>query len=155
MKDNIKLFKAIFLVVTSFIILIMGTVITVFALNVQFTRDDEIALLIMSGVFLVILALVIFMGVLVHKDAKKLHLNQWMWTLIVIYVPNGLGLLIYLIVRSNEKKKLRCINCGVAVDRDFKICPHCGQPFGKTCNSCGKFIQEEWSVCPYCEEKLK
>lgn len=155
MKDNIKLFKVIFWVITSFVVLFIGTIGTLFALNArEFSQDDKVALIIITVIFSIILILVILMAVFVHKDAKKLHLNPWMWTLIVVYGPNGLGLIIYLIIRSNEKKKLRCIKCGVPVDRDFKICPHCGQQFGKTCSSCGKFIQEEWSVCPYCEEKL-
>lgn len=154
MQDNQKLFKVIFWVVTSLSILVIGGMITLFSFNVQITKDDELPLLIMGCIFFIMLIIVILIGMFVNKDAKKLHLNQWMWTLIAVYVPNFMGVIIYVIVRSNEKKKLRCINCGVTVDRDFNICPHCGEPFGKTCSRCGKFIQEEWTVCPYCEEKL-
>ena len=107
--------------------------------------------LIFIGVFL---AIEIGLGVFVYIDAPKYDMNKWLWILIVCFVPNLMGLIIYLVVRSNNKK-VKCIKCNSEIQRDFKICPYCKHENTLKCNNCQKEISEEWAICPYCSNDLR
>ena len=81
-----------------------------------------------SSVFIIMLLIQIFLGIFVYKDSKKRGMEPVLWTLIVIFVPNFIGLIIYLVVRSTYKinnVELRCKSCGKSIQSDWKICPHC------------------------------
>ena len=88
-------------------------------------------------------------------------MNGVLWALLV-FIGNLIGLLIYLIVRSDslppqavEPKMKTCLSCQKSVGEDFVFCPHCGARMEGVCPSCGKKVEEEWKVCPHCGEKLK
>ena len=53
--------------------------------------------------FLIPIAM-IAMIVWVYRDAKIHTDNPWLWTLIVIVVPNFIGLIIYLLVGRNRRE---------------------------------------------------
>lgn len=156
MADNQKLFKVIFWTITGFISLFIVGMFTIFFFNIGvMTPDDQKALAIISVLALIVLSMPVLIGVFVYRDAKKHHLNQWMWTLVAVYVPYLLGVIIYLVIRNNEKNKLKCLSCGKTVEKDYVMCPHCGHSLKQKCQSCNKYVNEEWKICPYCEAKLK
>lgn len=74
-----------------------------------------------------ILALPILIGAYVYKDASLLGMNAALWTLLAIFAPGFVGLIIYLIVRSNYTDAC-CHKCGKPVRESFVVCPHCGSP---------------------------
>lgn len=65
-------------------------------------------------------------GVFVYQDAVKRNMNAVLWVLIAVFVPSFIGLIIYLIVRTDYKKTLNCSFCGYPVQRDYVRCPQCG-----------------------------
>ncbi|GKX29222.1 hypothetical protein SH1V18_17020 [Vallitalea longa] len=147
-------FKVIFWVITCIIIAGITGLGVLMGLSSLITERDVMPMMIM-GIFLLIIVLVIILaGITVYKDAKKLQLDPWMWILIVMYVPYFIGLIIYLVVRSNEKKRVRCVHCGNPVESDYNICPHCGHELAKVCSNCGKYVNKQFNICPYCGKDL-
>lgn len=70
-----------------------------------------------------ILLALVALGVFVYTDAPKYGMDRGLWVLIVIFVPNLMGLIIYLIVRSERKQ--RCINCDKRIDKTLETCNYC------------------------------
>ena len=157
MKTYDKLFKGLFIALTAFALAILvGAVLLVIVSGAiqELSGDDKIALTVVGFVVLFILILFTTLGILVYRDAKKLGMNAWMWTLVAIYAPNGIGFIIYLIFRFNEKKKKRCASCGKVVSDKLSICPNCGENVGGICPSCQKAVEDDWKICPYCRYVL-
>lgn len=49
-----------------------------------------------------------------------------------------------------------CPDCGGAIARDWKFCPHCNEKQKETkCLFCKKDINGHWNFCPYCKKSLK
>lgn len=72
-----------------------------------------------------ILVSAIFLYTWTYRDAKNKGLNAKLWTLIVIFGPNGIGLLIYLLV-ARKQNFVKCINCNNIISLDSKYCSKCG-----------------------------
>ena len=96
----------------------------------------------------------------IYRDAEQRGMNGVLWALLV-FVGNIVGLLIYLIVRSENLPvsasviaTTPCPNCQKAVQNSFEFCPHCGSRMKAVCSSCEKTVAPDWQVCPYCGQKL-
>jgi RNA polymerase subunit RPABC4/transcription elongation factor Spt4 len=89
---------------------------------------------------------------LVYKDAKSRGLDPWLWATVATFVPFFLGIIIYLIVRSNGKAS--CEGCGRPIRSDYRICPYCGHRREAVCPQCARPVSADWKICPYCEKKL-
>lgn len=111
-------------------------------------------LMIWTVLMIVILGVVVAMAIYVAKDAKANNMNAVLWVLIVIFVPNFLGLVIYLIVRSSSAKKSACYQCGKQVENDYSICPFCKAELTMHCRGCDKVLSTEWNSCPYCGQEV-
>jgi hypothetical protein len=116
------------------------------------------SLSVLSFFFLVIW---IFVIVWVYRDAEQRGMNGVLWGLLV-FLGNLVGLLIYLIVRSDsvrvskaEPPPQSCPKCQKTVSAGFAYCPHCGAPMQNVCPSCGKKVEDSWKACPYCGVSLK
>lgn len=103
-----------------------------------------------------IIAFFASVSVYVYKDAQKRGMEQWMWMCIAVFIPNLIGLIIYILARNKIiEGKCKCINCGSLISDKFEICPYCGTDLKMHCSQCGKQISPEWNTCPYCSNKLK
>ena len=51
------------------------------------------------GIFLLVVALVALIGY-VYGDAKRRQMRYVMWTLLAIFVPHGIGMILYFILRD-------------------------------------------------------
>lgn len=88
----------------------------------------------------------------------------------VVAVLNLPGLLVYLILRPQEKlseqyeraleeeallreieTRSSCPGCGSPSREDWRICPHCHTRLRKECHSCGRLLELSWMICPHCE----
>ena len=108
------------------------------------------------------LFLIIWIGVIVwvYRDAERRGMNGVLWALLV-FIGNLVGLLIYLILRSDSARTSRaepppqsCPKCQKMVSAGFAYCPHCGSPMQSVCPACGKKVEESWKACPHCGESL-
>ena len=143
-------FKYIFWGLLVVIVLVLIPVVMIF---VQRPPDGQPGLFVMLLPLLILLtAYIIIVGRLVYRDAAKRGLDPWLWATVAVFVPNLIGVIIYLIVRQSLKNT--CPNCGKRIEKDFKICPYCGQKQEMVCEKCNKAVARDWSVCPYCAHPL-
>jgi hypothetical protein len=97
-------------------------------------------------------AWVSIVGTLTFRDAKKRGMDPYLWASVAAFIPFCLGIIIYLVVRSNGRTT--CDKCGTPIRSEYKVCPHCGHRCGHLCPGCNNTISPEWKVCPHCEHKL-
>lgn len=109
---------------------------------------------------LVLLIIWIAVIVWVYRDAERRGMNGILWALLVL-IGNLIGLLIYLIVRSDASretgttpKSRACPECKQPVGLNYSFCPHCGSNLQNICPGCKKPTEKNWKVCPLCGEKL-
>lgn len=110
-----------------------------------------------------LLVLWIIVIVWVYRDAERRGMNGVVWALLVL-IGNLIGLLIYLIVRTDSvpappvqrisPAATLCPSCQKSVGADFAFCPHCGTQLQRTCPQCGKSVEPAWKACPHCGAKL-
>lgn len=100
-------------------------------------------------VFVLALLIPVLIGIFVYRDAKKRNMDALLWTIIALFAPGFLGLIIYLIMRSRQSD-LQCPACAQPVQETYAICPHCGASLQEHCIQCGNALQAGWRVCPAC-----
>lgn len=149
-----RLFKSLFWIITALMIGLIGTMM-IFVIPLMMT-DPEVPPFFpffFGGMFLLIGVIYFSIGLFVYRDAPKRGVNRWMWMLIALYVPNLIGLIIYVIVTGNRKHT--CVHCGKTVKEEYKACPYCGKDLESSCPNCQQSVKEEWHVCPYCKTNVK
>lgn len=88
--------------------------------------DGMQASMIMIVFFIVKLILKIILGIWTYKDSNARGMNGLLWAVIVFIVPNLIGMLIYLVIRS-KGYTIDCSNCNTKIDYDSKYCKKCGE----------------------------
>jgi hypothetical protein len=88
----------------------------------------------------------------IYGDAKRRRMRYVLWTLLAIFVPNAVGIILYFILR--DPLPAFCPGCGRTVDRSFTFCPSCSAPLQATCPQCGLGVDRAWAHCPKCGTKL-
>jgi hypothetical protein len=119
---------------------------------VLFPRDPHappIALRIVIG-FMAGAALAFFVLLVgyVNSDARRRGMNVALWTVLVIFVPNAIGFIIYFLMR--HPLKIRCPKCGAMADPAFNFCPKCKFNLHPACPQCHHPVQVGDIYCPYC-----
>ena len=110
----------------------------------------SIPLLIILFLFLII---PIMIGVFVYRDATERGMNALLWTIVAVFVPSLIGLIIYLVFRENYSS-LSCASCGEKIRPEFVNCPSCGAALKDKCPSCGIAVEPNYKVCPNCATTL-
>jgi hypothetical protein len=103
------------------------------------------------GMFLFVLAFVALIGY-VYGDAKRRQMRYGMWTLLAIFIPYAIGIILYFVLRDPLPKP--CPGCGNVVKPSFPFCPSCGTSLQPTCSNCGKPVDRTWANCPHCGQRL-
>lgn len=85
----------------------------------------RIALIPFIPIIFLFLATILF-GIWVYQDAKAHGENGLLWLFVVILVPNGLGVVLYLLLVKRDQKKL-CPKCGTYNPLTNKHCGSCGE----------------------------
>ena len=142
-------FKYVFWVLLVVMALLLIPVVSMFLDKVS---DLQYKLLMLLPLFIFLPAYVLLVSRLVYRDAVKRGMDPWLWMTVAVFVPNMIGLIIYLIVRQSVKNA--CINCGKGIQKEFKICPYCGQNQEIVCENCKKAVAPDWSTCPHCAHPL-
>jgi hypothetical protein len=103
------------------------------------------------GIFLFLVAWVALIGY-VYGDAKRRQMRYVMWTLLVIFIPHAIGMILYFILRDPLPKP--CPGCGNVEKAAFPFCPRCGTLLGATCPNCVKPVDPTWANCAHCGQRL-
>lgn len=88
----------------------------------------------------------------VSQDTKRRDMSQFGWTLVVILFFNGLGPLVYFLLRKPLTQY--CPRCGDQVEKGFHFCAKCGYELLPSCKFCGHAVDRDYVVCPYCGRSL-
>ncbi len=89
----------------------------------------------------------------VNRDAGRRKMSRLLWTLIAIFVPNGLGIVLYFILR--KPRSVNCPQCGAEVEPGFSFCPRCRNRLQPVCPHCQRSVNLGDKFCPYCGEALE
>lgn len=102
---------------------------------------------------LLCITLPILIGIYVYKDSRRRGMNVVLWTLLSAFAPGFVGLIIYLIVRS-DSSGTRCSSCNGLVRESFAVCPHCGTSLKEHCRTCNSVLESGWVNCPQCGTEI-
>lgn len=100
-----------------------------------------------------VLAFLVLLVGYVNQDTKVRGMNRTLWTLLVIFVPNAIGFIIYFLMR--QPARATCPQCNAMVSPVFNYCPRCKFNLHPACPQCHRAIQVGDMFCPYCASELK
>lgn len=89
----------------------------------------------------------------IYADARRRSMRYVMWTLLAIFIPNSIGIILYFIFR--DPLLTPCGNCGAQARTGFTFCPQCGAALSPACPACKRPTEPGWQRCPYCGTGLK
>jgi RNA polymerase subunit RPABC4/transcription elongation factor Spt4 len=84
----------------------------------------------------------------IYGDAKRRGMRQWLWTLLAIFIPDLIGIILYFFLR--DPLPFYCSHCGAVVRSNYTFCPNCSAPLRPTCRQCGRGMELGWKHCPHC-----
>uniref|UniRef100_Q025K7 DZANK-type domain-containing protein n=1 Tax=Solibacter usitatus (strain Ellin6076) TaxID=234267 RepID=Q025K7_SOLUE len=84
----------------------------------------------------------------VYGDARRRGMRYVMWTLLAIFLTNGIGIILYFILR--DPLPAYCSRCGGIVQQGFAYCPRCGANVLPACPACRRVVQPGWTHCAWC-----
>jgi hypothetical protein len=88
----------------------------------------------------------------VYGDSRRRGMRHVMWTLLVMFIPNAIGFILYFILR--EPILSQCSQCGADLGRGFTYCAKCGTPRAQTCPQCHRQVEPGWVHCSHCGTRL-
>ncbi|MGH9774155.1 MAG: zinc ribbon domain-containing protein [Candidatus Acidiferrales bacterium] len=126
------------------------------AIHLELNPDMRSWPLIGQILFTAFVPLFVFIPVLlvgyVNGDAKRRGMRYVMWTLLAIFIPDAIGIILYFILR--DPMPASCPRCGEWVPSKYAFCPKCGTAARPTCPQCGKAVEGAWVNCAFCGTKL-
>ncbi len=78
----------------------------------------------------------------VYGDAKRRGMRYVLWTLLAIFIPNAIGIILYFILR--DPLLVPCRACGTLARGTFAFCPKCGGALAPACPSCRRSVEPAW-----------
>ena len=89
----------------------------------------------------------------INRDAKRRGMSAILWTLVSILIPNGLGILLYFVLR--QPRQSACPQCANAVQPGFNFCPRCNHKLSASCPQCQRPVGVNDLYCSYCGTALR
>ncbi len=88
----------------------------------------------------------------VNADSRRRGMNAWLWTVIVFFIPNAFGFIVYFLVR--QPMFTTCPHCGSTLQPHFRYCPKCATPRIAVCGHCSTPVQPGDQFCNNCGRML-
>ena len=89
----------------------------------------------------------------INRDAARRGMSPLAWTLLAIFVPNALGIVLYFVLR--KPRIATCPQCGNALQPGFNFCPRCDYKLSPNCPQCQRVVGVNDVYCPYCGTSLR
>lgn len=84
----------------------------------------------------------------INRDAGRRGMSRLGWTLLAIFVPNALGIVLYFVLR--KPRTSTCPQCAAVVEPGFGFCARCRCPLNAVCPQCKRSVDSGDKFCPYC-----
>ncbi len=88
----------------------------------------------------------------VNRDAGRRGMSRLAWTLLAIFIPNALGIVLYFVLR--KPRIATCPQCGAPLEPGFGYCPGCRYRLNPVCPKCQRTVHAGDKFCPYCGSDL-
>lgn len=88
----------------------------------------------------------------INRDSGRRGMSRTLWTLLAIFVPNALGIVLYFLLRKPFGGC--CPQCSAVVQGDYAFCPICRCVLHAICSHCQKTVAPGCAYCPYCGETV-
>lgn len=88
----------------------------------------------------------------VNQDAKRRGMSRTLWTLLVIFIPNAIGFILYFLLR--KPITVVCPQCGTLASPAFNFCSNCKFNLRPTCPGCQHAVNPGDKFCPFCSREL-
>jgi hypothetical protein len=108
-----------------------------------------VGLLVFAGIVLAVWVVMVFY---VNADAGRRQMNRLLWTLLVIFIPNAIGFIVYFLLRNPIGRP--CAKCRLLIRPGYAFCPACGEATAPLCPVCRHAVEHGWVNCAYCGAKL-
>ena len=134
------------------IVFLLGFLVLNFVFNVHENGVPVPVRLIVPIVFPLALAGYALLVGYVYGDARRRGMRYVMWTLLAIFLANGIGIILYFILR--DPLLAYCPRCGTGVQPSHAFCPRCGAGVQPACPACHRTVQIGWTHCAWCGSQL-
>jgi RNA polymerase subunit RPABC4/transcription elongation factor Spt4 len=88
----------------------------------------------------------------INRDAGRRGMSRLAWTLLAIFIPHALGIVLYFVLR--KPRDSNCPQCSAVVEPGFGFCPRCRYRLAPVCPQCQRRLHEGDKFCPYCGRDL-
>jgi Double zinc ribbon len=88
----------------------------------------------------------------VNQDARRRGMNRTLWTLLVIFIPNAIGFILYFLLR--KPISVQCPGCGAVNNPTFIFCPKCKFNLRLSCPDCQHAVSPGDRFCAFCSREL-
>jgi hypothetical protein len=116
------------------------------------------AFFVMLPIFLASLVGIAFLGAYVllvgyvYGDARRRGMKHVMWTLLAIFIPNAIGIILYFILR--DPLPVPCPSCHAPARKGQAFCACCGAAVSTACPACRRPTEAGWRNCAHCGAAL-
>ena len=124
-----------------------------------FAAHDSKAVLVLSPIFLLTLvgavpiAIYVLLLGYVWGDARRRGMNHVMWTLLALFIPSAVGLILYFILR--DPVPVPCPSCAAPARKGHAYCASCGTAVRAACPHCRQPVEAAWRNCASCGQALR
>ncbi len=121
---------------------------------VAFPEDPKLSKWPVAGAFAfavwpgLLVAVVVLLVGYINADARRRGMRYVMWTLLALFIPNSIGIILYFVLR--DPLLVRCAKCGAQARSGFAFCPQCGAGLSTACPACKRPVEPGWKRCAYC-----
>ena len=140
------------LVALAFAALMAGIFLLPVAVNEPNALPFVVPLFVLSLIGAAGLAVYVLLVGYVYGDARRRGMNQVLWTLLAVFIPSGVGVILYFILR--DPVAVPCPSCGAPARKGFAFCASCGAPVRSACPQCRQPVEPGWRNCARCGAPL-
>jgi hypothetical protein len=125
----------------------------IFLLPLLVEREFK-ALLFVAPLFLaaligaVAMAIYVLLVGYVYGDARRRGMNHVLWTLLAVFIPNAIGVILYFILR--DPIPVPCPSCATPAKKGHAFCASCGAAVRAACPQCRQPLEPGWRNCARC-----
>jgi hypothetical protein len=151
-KDEIRIIPSWVFFLASAIFVLAAVLFTVLVAKDRHAPPLVARVLLGIGAGAVIACYIVLISY-INRDAGRRRMSSALWTLIAICVPNGLGIVLYFVLR--KPRTSNCPQCSAEVEPGFSFCPRCRNRLLPVCPHCQSSVNPGDKFCPYCGETLE